>query len=225
MSKVLVNDKYKFNLINNAKCGCTTLRIWFRATMEDISFKEANFFRIHDYVAEKYGKMTFNDRYISAIFGRNPYARVVSAYFDKVHNPRNTLYYDSQLSSLEKFVDKLYNDSEFLYGDDHWKPQVTVLKDSQIFERDIIKYRLENLADDLNAFSLIINCPQQKVINTKKRKRRYRKPWELYYSDELREKVYSIYEEDFLYFNYEPTFASPKDKESKFRNLMQLCRQ
>jgi hypothetical protein len=147
------------------------------------------------------------ESYFSFAVIRNPYDRFVSCYEyfrDPMHDWRWNL-------SFEELVDAFYQRGKYFYTteDRHWWPQSRFIAIKKIPLVDkIIKY--ENLEDEWpeiineiskqtpSNFSLPMSIlPKNNVTFV-----RNNKNWEDYYTPELKEKVYWLYEKDFELFGY-----------------------
>lgn len=142
-------------------------------------------------------------------FFRNPYARVLSAYLDKMQS-RNAYRYPWVADALgvkstahitfPDFIGFLENGN--LYGDAHWAPQVKCCPlpvDELYYKGDI-----ENLRVGLKSITTEIfgrECWAGIAIREHNRQHA-NEQLQSYYTDSLRERVYRLYEEDFLQLNY-----------------------
>jgi len=148
------------------------------------------------------------ESYFSFGVVRNPYDRFVSCY-EYFKDPEHSWQWDF---TFEELVNKLYDRGRYFYTteDRHWWPQHRFLGIKKILLVDkIIKY--ENL--DLEwpeivkeiskstppSFSLPMNVlPKNNVTNSRSNRK-----WQDYYTPELKEKVYWLYEKDFELYGYE----------------------
>lgn len=126
---------------------------------------------------------------------RNPYDRLVSDYH----------FYDGALKchkDFEEFVKNVLNLEEYkrvwLY-DGHLETQTSFLINEQGNFNSIDKiFKFENLDECFEYLSTITG----KLEKVRARVTTNRKPWEEYYTPELKELVYNFYKEDFINFNY-----------------------
>jgi len=139
---------------------------------------------------------------------RNPYDRFVSCY-EYYRDPNNSWNWEM---SFEDLVNEFYERGKYFYTteDIHWWPQARFLSVKKLVLVDkIIKY--ENLSLEWPevveeiakmtppGFSLpSSNLYQENITGI-----RNGKNWEDYYTPELKEKVYHLYERDFELFGYE----------------------
>lgn len=147
-------------------------------------------------------------------WARNPYARFLSAYFDKVHRPGE--FCDWMIEqmherhgkkmppntplSLEDFVFFVENE-EPRKMDHHWRPQHLL---TQI---DLIRYdfigRFEHFERDMRQVARRIGFEYDRYISTRKHHAtEYAKPPDDYWTGPLRKRVARIYEADFEHFGY-----------------------
>jgi hypothetical protein len=126
---------------------------------------------------------------------RNPFDRLVSEYRYVISDNGNMHQKLFRNLSFNEFVNKslsLPNFARYAVFDNHLTPQVEFidpLRASKKFK--IFKYEeIENVFEWLNVEPLWL------------RKSNNRKPWEEYYTTELKELVYNFYKEDFKKFDY-----------------------
>jgi len=136
---------------------------------------------------------------------RNPYDRVVSAYFYLLNNKKHK----HDIADREKFIDPFDGFTDFVKNglqqaaenQLHFLPQVFWVRNSDGYPQVETVLRLENFQEDLDTFCHKMGIPLKKlkVVNTSDRN----KKWEEYYSVELKETVSEIYHEDFEFFEYQ----------------------
>jgi len=151
-----------------------------------------------------YPKQVF-DSYFKFAFVRNPWDRLVSAYFFMSAGGAHTKDQDWAQSHLASYPDFA---SFVRYGLQKWeilswphfKPQVQFLKDQQDqINMDYIG-RFENIQDDFNFIADNLGIRSNLLfINKTKTKR---DPYQTYYNEELREIVAKVYKEDIEAFDY-----------------------
>lgn len=148
------------------------------------------------------------ESYFSFGVVRNPYDRFVSCY-EYFRDPEIGYAWNY---TFEEMVDLFYNRGKYFYTteDRHWWPQSRFLAVKNISLVDkIVKYEdldLEwsKIVDEIKnitppGFSLPMPyLPKANVTNI-----RNNRNWEDYYTKELKEKVYWLYEKDFKMFGYE----------------------
>ena len=124
---------------------------------------------------------------------RNPYTRLVSVYH----------FHNSQNKDFDSFVKDALNLDVFtrtwLY-DGHIETQSSYLinKEGNFSSIDHI-FKFEHLEE---CFSYLENITT-KANRPHLRKTDYKKPWQKYYSSEIKEFVFNFYREDFINFNYQ----------------------
>tara|TARA_R110000772_G_scaffold148902_2_gene259524 strand:+ start:2250 stop:2852 length:603 start_codon:yes stop_codon:yes gene_type:complete len=148
------------------------------------------------------------ENYYSFAVVRNPYDRLVSTFEymrDPIHDYGIT-------GTFEDFVNEFYRRGPYFYTTEsiHLWPQARFVgvKDTVLID-DIIKYEnldtewpkvVEKIAAGLpeghTIPSIILSDDNVSTL-------RIGRPWEYYYTDELKEKVYNLYTRDFKLFGYE----------------------
>ena len=145
---------------------------------------------------------------------RDPYARLLSAYLDRIESKLDARRYDQAREAIRKtqagqgelnfagFVE--YLEQGGLYADSHWCPQSALLPvDSKQLH---FIGKVENLEQDLkhivdNIFGEgVYNAPQQRSHN----KTHALDKLASYYTPELKKRVYHLFEQDFVTFDYLP---------------------
>lgn len=138
---------------------------------------------------------------------RNPYARVLSAFFDKFRREKITSIHGSFDLTPEGFKDfiKWLEDGN-LDKNPHWNLQVSeILLPVSAFS-DVI--RLENLHDDVQAYFSKIGVPVTNLDfnaaydSGSAHQTGSDSRMAAFYEDDVQERVYSLYEADFLNLGY-----------------------
>ncbi|WP_027178983.1 sulfotransferase family protein [Maridesulfovibrio bastinii] len=152
-------------------------------------------------------KIINDNSYFKFTIVRNPYQRLVSAWKNRVRDKsclvHNIGYYrDFRTFSFPKFVNYIYK-NKFNYSnlDQHWRPQHICIY-SPVIEYDFIghlenfnndfKFILDKIGGSKNSYEKV----NQRVNSTDKSDLRS------FYTKELQDKVYDIYQKDFEMFNY-----------------------
>lgn len=143
--------------------------------------------------------------YFKFSFVRNPYDRLVSAYFYLRQGGGNKFdkgfsnEYLSELDTFEKFVYK-FKDEPKIKEWVHFVPQSKFIMDGKTCCVDFLG-RFEHIVEDMNTLRDILKIPQKNslVVNNSSVRKEYCE----YYTKETRDIVFEIYKEDFLNFNYE----------------------
>ena len=218
---VNISLKNKYIFIETPKVACSTIKLTLqRFELESVDFKRVNFEDIHDrsyspllslQQTPDFESILHSSEYFRFCFVRNPYARTLSAYLDKIKfNPGpQKIKILRELGYDEKYIDKDITFDNFLSVienqkplemDNHWRHQYfTTYQDS-------IKYdfygRFESFADD---FSFVLGKIGGSAYYQRE-SRHETKSHSLmskYYNDELMERVYNLFIKDFEAFNYE----------------------
>lgn len=154
-----------------------------------------DYYKVNKKKARNYYKFTFV---------RNPYDRLVSAFFYLKQGGKNESDIEfskenlSQIDSFEDFVLNWLTD-ERLYSWIHFYPQVYFTEcNCSSLTIDFIG-KLENIDKDVRTLSKMIS--QDIVIEHHNASSR--KHYSEYFTEEMKEKVYDLYKEDFLAFDYE----------------------
>ena len=178
---------------------------------------------------EKFSAMLNDDKVFKFCFVRNPYTRVLSAFLNKI-NQHNGLQ-NKKISEILKlsgntkitflqFLEAVKTQSS-VEMDPHWRPQT-----NQLFY-GLVNYhfigRFENFNDDLekviNEISLHCHNKHKKdIFNNLTYQRRGDKThanskYNDFYSDNLRNLAFSIYEQDFQCFGYSKDFFINKKED------------
>jgi chondroitin 4-sulfotransferase 11 len=148
-------------------------------------------------MASSVGKKV-RDEYFTFCFTRNPWDRVVSAYFylkkggttQLDSQDRNT--YIKPYPSFESFI---FNMDYAAQNQQHFKPQVYYADEELDFYG-----KVENLQEDFNIICNKIGIPQHQVPHRNKSEHKH---YTEYYDDETRQIVAKKYAKDIEYFGYE----------------------
>lgn len=156
-----------------------------------------------------FSKANLRKKYFLFTFVRNPYVRVLSAYLDKIDNFKaaflKTRYSVRQFSesgeiTFEAFVTYLENGGLFL--DPHWAPQAFLLP----LPPSEIPFigKVENIDDDLPMLinHLFGDGVYKDAKNREDSRRKSSELASLYYTDDLKSRVYQLYRVDFDAFSY-----------------------
>lgn len=183
------------------KCaGCS---LW--QALRDLNLKEIEYFGHGEAKLEK--PFPYDDsykNYFSFSFVRNPFDRLVSAFFflkSGGHNHKNALQYDKYMrtpsESFEDFVLHKLND-DAINSVQHLKPEhFWIYKNNQ----QVIDYvgKTELLQEDISKICSMLNIPN---FNLPHENKSYHKHYSEYYNDETREIVAKKYSKDIAYFDY-----------------------
>lgn len=161
-------------------------------------------------------------RFFTFSFFRHPYSRVLSAYLDKVRSDysrqkkgwerKNAAWSLEPTASFDEFVNSLERGN--LYANVHWAPQTTICP-LPVRQLDFVG-RVENLEADLaevaaRLFGVEENEPSgQREHNRQNAAEKI----EAYYSPELMERVYRLYQDDFEQIGYDFEVIKPASGET-----------
>jgi hypothetical protein len=186
--QLTISHKHKFIWFRVAKVGTRSILNYF--IQNDIQLDvvhPANAF---------YGPNIFRD-YFKFAFVRNPFDRLVSCWTSKVIN-YNFYEFEKEeyfkMKEFENFVDYV-GTLDLAKADGHLRLQ------RELIDLDNIDFlgRMENFENDFHEVCRRIHIVSGQLVNKNKGKRTdYRD----YYTPELAEKVYKIYEKDIRIFNY-----------------------
>ncbi|MDR8390244.1 sulfotransferase family protein [Aliifodinibius sp. S!AR15-10] len=213
---LILPDK-KLIYIDIPKVACTSIKSTIGLTYGITSNNKfgrdihtnPNWEREQDFLSKKY-----NDYYVFT-FVRNPLSRLVSCYEDKVVSSYNEEYpynYFRKFYSYNKIIDlnKKMSFEEFVYAihvipqhmaDRHFKAQANILKNEKI---DFIG-KFENINEDWKKLSDKFDLhPELFHVNKRKKKKKNYKKY--YHSKEILDIVWSLYKDDFKFFDYKNSF-------------------
>ena len=138
--------------ISIPKAACTSLRCWFRSLAERrpyASYSQAP--EIHYWFRANCSRLSQGEiaaKDFSFVVTRNPAARALSAFQNKIANPLNQLFHRPELTTLESWLRSLQAELESGVApqrwNEHWRPQVSFAPADVSFVA-----RLENFAADL----------------------------------------------------------------------------
>lgn len=214
---IIISHKYKFIWIGIPKVAT---RSFIDALIKNPK---------HDYGCEQF-KLTLEELaefvnledYFVFSFVRNPWARIVSCYLNKIDNPSDEIkeviiskYRGiSANMSFESFVDFLaiHKNGNDEKGNQHWVSQVSLLenKKGKMITNQIFK--LEDLDGALNELSTILEMPKIEipVLNTfqgwqnkKNANSQHKGKYKKMYNESTRDKISKRYAKDVELFNYQ----------------------
>ncbi|MCW1327289.1 sulfotransferase family protein [Campylobacter jejuni] len=194
------HDKYKCIFIHVPKVAGTSIeRVIFQTNTWLVGHVKAI-----DYI--NLDKDRFNS-YFSFGFVRNPYDRVVSAYYYLKNSGGNT--YDEKwakeniykYNSFEEFVLNFQNDNEQIkiLNWQHFTPQYKYLCDDN--KNILVNFigKFENINDDFNEILSILNIKRTLVHTNKSKHLDYKN----YYNNKTYAIIREIYKDDFEIFDYD----------------------
>jgi len=218
-----ISLKHRYIYVETAKVACSTIKLTLqRLELENINFTRERFQDIHNrefspllriQQIPNFPSFIENPSYFRFCFVRNPYTRLLAAYLNKIEgNSRlekelilQQLGYnrrDLAISvSFAEFVAAIEAQPPSMMNN-HWRHQYySTFQDSINYQ---FIGRLENFNDD---FSYVLErlgkgthkyyTPEVRHQTSSASKLRE------YYTEDLVNKVYALYEKDFLYFGYD----------------------
>jgi len=142
-------------------------------------------------------------------FVRNPYTRLLSAYLDKIKTNQlivNTLLKQTGQTKVkrkditfEAFVGMVGLQTSYMM-DPHWRIQYYNILYKEIDYGKI--YRFENLESEVSSLLKILNINQNLYSNVSPHKTKANDLLDKYYTTNLKDRVYDIFEIDFDTFGY-----------------------
>lgn len=206
-----VMDDRKLVFISVPKAACTSIKIAM-ARSYGIEVDQAKLIHYDRVWQSWYGSpASLRDDFAIFAFVRNPYARLVSCYLDKVCNLANNHpkpymshlcsklypYHLSEQMSFAEFVTRVARIPDRL-ADRHFKSQASFLLYEGRILPDFVG-RVENLAHDWAQIATQYNFSPQ---ISHKNKSPYTTDYRAYYTPELADIVYKRYVQDFKLFGY-----------------------
>jgi hypothetical protein len=201
--------------IHIPKCAGTMLRVWAEFNVENYTELP-----IHRHAQLDKLRQTGIDLGTVFTIVRNPYERIVSQFFyygqaaEKRVNEKfkyeterkrlnDILEIRSYQRGFENYINKLYNKQyNEIWFDPHysteWKRSDTQC--NWLSGEEVLVIKMEDIKTEFKTIQNLIGCnvPFPDALNASKHEH-YRN----YYTDELKNKVYEIFEEDFVKFNYD----------------------
>lgn len=191
-----INDKYRTIFIHIPKCAGISI--------EDALFNK----KIgHSYLwhYQVFDKERFN-KYFKFTFVRNPWDRLVSAYFFMKKGGRNPFdkkwaeQHLSDINSFQEFVEKLNNKNfrRVVLAEQHFRPQYKYVCDYKENILTDFTGRLENIEKDFDYVSKRLGINAKLPHFNKSKKGNYKN----YYNYRMKQIVANIYKKDIKLFNY-----------------------
>ena len=125
----------------SAKCGCSHIKKIFKYLLTD----DMN---VQIHTSNEYNNLPLKmENYITIIFSRNPYKRIMSGFLDK-YKTTGTLrhLWKSDKLTFSDFVDELLKNTWVKIDKHHFTPQTSEAFDKKIMLSKIVKfYDIENI--------------------------------------------------------------------------------
>jgi hypothetical protein len=210
----LIDEKNKIIFGWSAKCGCSHIKTIFNF-LNDMDKNNPH--------ANTYSPLPRNiEKYSTILISRNPYKRIISGFLDK-YKRNGTLrhLWKYPTISFSQFVNEVIKNNYAMIEFHHFSPQtseeftVNVLnsKSIQCFDIHHINYNyIETLYNKKIPDSILHKKfgHEKKIGPTHIKRHVYDLPMDSYidfnvdtkyfYNDDLKEKVYQFYKQDFLFF-------------------------
>ena len=192
---MIINHHKEFIFTAVAKTGCTSIQRRFGLYQDP----EPDIYHMH--LSEIIKQNPETKDYFQFAFVRNPYDRLISAYFDFKNNPQHKdwafpIYkYDSFGQFVEDLYDKKFPEDDWI----HLHRQFDYLQVDGKVNLDYVG-RFETLQQDMKNIESLLGLKHTPL--NKERSSRH-DHFASYYTTDIKRMVYEIYEEDFMEFGYE----------------------
>ncbi len=215
----LVDNEKKIVFGWSAKCGCTH----FKKIFYNLRDGHENDFNPHTIEAFLTPIPEDIENYTTVIVCRNPYERLISGFRDKygINEECRSYQWNKIEITFEEFVNELLNNTWEKVNLHHFTPQTSEMFDEEklqksgkliIYDINKIDYdMLENLFEKKIPVSLLIKnncyyvdekkCIEKKIFDVNlDLYQNYKISPKYFYNEELKEKVYNFYKNDFDFF-------------------------
>lgn len=216
-----ISKKHNYIYVSTPKVACSTIILTLqRMELDDTSFNRDVLNDIHrpelspllrPSVINDFKRLVISDDMIKFCFVRNPYTRLLSAYFFVLYKSKKPEVYMNKLGFDSSFKDKKITFNQFVnaikkqpiaFMDWHWKPQYYLTVQRKI-NYDFIG-RFETFQEDFKYIMSKINPEHEKyLISVQSHKTDSDELLHQYYNPEIEEEVYNIYKKDFELFKYD----------------------
>jgi hypothetical protein len=218
---VYVSLKHKYVFVETAKVACSTVKMTLqRLELEDKNFTREVFQDVHNRAyspllrlqqVPNFERVLKSDNYFRFCFVRNPYTRTLSAYLNKILGnslPEKSIIL-SQLGldmrdmsipiSFEQFISAIEKQPISMMNN-HWRHQYYSTYQDTMNYHFIGKFErfdedFSYVMEKLGASSYYLSESRHATNSTSK--------FNEYYTDELLERVYELYQIDFKTFDYD----------------------
>lgn len=228
-----VGKKYNFLYIETPKCACSSMKK-IVARLEGFEIEEMQVGeesspkmsihkrKYHPLVSlntlseEIIKKIMHDDSYVRFCVVRNPYARLASAWSDKIRQMEPTHLqviaeiqdYHSitdrqQTPTFEEFVLWVVNRDSNLACDAHWESMLNLLLPHLIHYTDVLK--TESLEDDFQVVleKLGIKETAKKILERSKTNESLPVEWKSLYAESTAQLVFEHFKDDFIHYGYD----------------------
>jgi GT2 family glycosyltransferase/ubiquinone/menaquinone biosynthesis C-methylase UbiE len=211
----LISDKHKIIYINNPKCACNSIKeslgTFFGVPQDTIEDWKKGVLKKHEDSKTRLAKIDLSDynyrNYFKFTFVRNPWDRVLSAYYNKIsqktrhdnHSINELIkYFGKDDISFKEFVEFIKTSGDY-ECDPHWRSQKFIITDEN--GRKIANFigKFENLEEDFKLLCHMLNITFKKLPHLVKTEHLH---YSLYYDKQIKEDILNRYYEDIKYFNY-----------------------
>ncbi len=207
----MISHKYRFICPRIGKNASSTLVDFFKKFDRNL-IDEGHLSVLGDgflpFLTSNYMAGQDHNRYFKFAFSRNPFDRLVSAFYefrkpDQFGDMKSSIRNNKQFS-LESILEEFPSFVEMTekIPHIHWKSQKEMIHDKQ--GNILVGYvgKVENIRWDLFNICNVIGIRNFQGEVPESRKTKNRKKYTDYYDDKLRNKVAKIYKEDLDFFGY-----------------------
>ncbi len=210
----LVSEKHKLFVAWSPKCACSTVKTWFlKVTNTEFSGD------VHNFIKQFYPQGNLNNykNYTKILFIRNPYKRLVSGYLQRVVEWPKSEYNKDAYSNFDKFTHHCMKTLSF--DGHHFNPQTSAefsklpsnwtwnhMIDIENFDNEIQKIN-QKIGVHISKFQRMHqhhyqNQDSKAYLISRNQLRKYtvHPSSQDFYNDEIKQRVYQIYQRDFEYF-------------------------
>ena len=207
----MISHRYRFMCPRIGKNASSTLVEYFRKfdnNLIDEGHESVLGHGFESFVNSRYMAGRDHNKYYKFAFARNPYDRLVSAYYEfkkpeQFHDIKSLVKKDEEIS----LDDVLGDFSSFVamtkkYPHIHWKSQRDMIHDSQ--GSILIHYigKVENIKLDLFNICNVVGIKNKDYFIPNARKSLDKEHYVEYYDDKLHKEVEKIYKNDLDFFGY-----------------------
>lgn len=219
-----ISVKHRYLFVHNPKVGSTTIkhslnRLELKGTSVNVHtipmhprITESPLIKPFQLSDELFETVLTAPDYIRFSFVRDPYARILSCYLDKIAHRRpeaKKIYHRlgmdiedmTQDVSFDLFIDFLHEmRAERGRWDLHWRPQTHILRPRLI--NYTLLGRMEQFEQDYDRLNEMMNGILPKLVKRGQHDTGARDQIQEFYTPDLRHKVAEIYDRDFEFFGY-----------------------